>query len=334
MPERGKPSGPGSFKLLKWRSRVKTFIRVTEIWVPSANGVTLEFGGGLYGPLDDLRELSEKSKFGYNEGLPGTAWAKRHPIVLKDFSNSYFQRADAARAVGLTCGIAMPIFAGDVVKAVVVFLCGSDEKHVGAIEVWNAEAKSSGQIGLYDGYYGEAELFEWKSRHTKFGLGNGLPGRVWQSGMPVIMRDLYRPGQFLRWEEAQQVGLNSGLGLPCPYDPERAWVMTFLSALGTPIARRFEIWVPDAEGHELTFSSGTCEKTPTLAEDYEFASFAPGEGLAGGVWKSGVPAVTEDLSGEPERQRASLAAAGWRAAVAMPVLTSKGATAAVVSWYF
>jgi len=92
--------------------------------------------------------------------------------------------------------------------------------------------------------------------------------------------------------------------------------------------------VPEADGRELLFSSGTCEKTPSLATDYEFASFAPGEGLVGRAWLSGVPAVTEDLSQEPARQKASLEAAGWIAAVAVPVLAQNGAAVAVVAWYF
>ena len=33
--------------------------------------------------------------FGYDEGLPGKAWAARHPILLKDLQQPYFRRAEA-----------------------------------------------------------------------------------------------------------------------------------------------------------------------------------------------------------------------------------------------
>jgi len=41
------------------------------------------------------------------DARPGRAWDTGHPIVLKDLEGSYFRRATAARAAGLTCGIAM-----------------------------------------------------------------------------------------------------------------------------------------------------------------------------------------------------------------------------------
>ena len=40
-------------------------------------------------------------RFGFDEGLPGKAWAAGHPIILKEFENSYFKRTEAAKAVGL-----------------------------------------------------------------------------------------------------------------------------------------------------------------------------------------------------------------------------------------
>ena len=42
----------------------------------------------------------------------------------------------AAAAEGLTCGIALPIFAGDFLTAVLVIFCGDDQAHAGAIELW------------------------------------------------------------------------------------------------------------------------------------------------------------------------------------------------------
>ena len=115
---------------------MKTFIKVTEIWIPDKERTQLEFGSGLYGGLIDFKAASEQQHFAYNEGLPGKAWAAGHPIVLTKFEHSYFKRTAAAKQAGLTCGIAIPVFSGDFLLAVVVLLCGDDEDHAGAIEVW------------------------------------------------------------------------------------------------------------------------------------------------------------------------------------------------------
>ena len=89
----------------------------------------LQFLDGLYGPLSEFRAVSEQMRFGFDEGLPGKAWASGHPVILKKFENSYFRRTEAAKAVGLTCGVAVPVFAGEQLTAVVVFFCGDDEAH-------------------------------------------------------------------------------------------------------------------------------------------------------------------------------------------------------------
>lgn len=311
----------------------KPFIRVTEIWLPDASGERLAFGGGLYGGLDDFRALSEGTSFARDEGLPGKAWAARHPIVLKGFEGSYFRRTAAATAAGLTCGVALPIFAGEAIRAVVVFFCGDDAEHVGAIEVWRRDPRLEAQIGLVDGYYGTAELFEITSKMTRFGKGHGLPGLVWQSGMPEIVPELYSASRFLRREEALKVGLTSGLGIPVDSDPGTTWVMAFLSALGTPIARRFEVWLPD-DGGRLLFGSGLCDAGADLVAEYGPGGIGPGDGLVGEVLARGLPAVADAPTGEPEPIAASLAAAGLASGVGIPVLDGAGRLKAAVAWRF
>jgi hypothetical protein len=307
------------------------FIRATEIWVPTADRKHLVLGTGLYGPLGVFASVSEKTRFAYDEGLPGKAWATGHPIVLKDLAHSYFKRGEAARAAGLTCAVALPIFAGQFLIAVLVLFCGDDREHVGAVELWHA-ADGSYEMGLVDGYYGTADALEWNSRHIKFMRGIGLPGQVWASGMPVIMEDLGRSRQFLRWEDAERVGINHGIGIPCGRDAAGTWVLTLLSALGTPIARRFEAWLPNAGGASLGFHGGYCEAVTDLAAVYRGAVIAPGCGVLGHVWRSGSPGLSPDLAGEPPLIAASAAAAGLTTMVAMPVI-SQAAIKAVVAWY-
>ena len=309
----------------------RSFIRVTEIWAPSADGTQLELSTGLYGPLSEFRDVSKKTRFAYDEGLPGKAWASGHPIVLKNLTNSYFLRGEAAEAAGLTCAVALPIFSGDALIAVMVLFCGDDREHIGAVEVWNAPAGSI-EMGLVDGYYGTADVFEWYSRHTKFMCGIGLPGQVWESGMPEIMADLGRSRRFLRWESAERAGLNRGVGIPCGRDSASPWVLTFLSALDTPIADRFETWVPDAGHDKLVFGGGFCEYGINLADAYGNVAVAKGAGTLGRVLESGTPAIASDFSSEPPVVRAAVNPTALETVVAVPVITG-GDLKAIVAWY-
>src|SRR5260221_5813524 len=112
---------------------MKTFIRVVELWVPDRTRTRLEFGGSLCtNEFSEFRALSENTLFAYNEGLPGKAWASGHPIVLTEFSNSYFKRTDEAKELGLTCSVALPGFAAEFLMAVLVLFVRDDERHVAA----------------------------------------------------------------------------------------------------------------------------------------------------------------------------------------------------------
>lgn len=307
------------------------FIRATEIWVPTKDRQRLELASGLYGPLKEFEEVSQTTTFGYGEGLPGKAWAAGHPIVLKDLTNSYFKRGEAAQRAGLTCALALPIFGPQSLIAVMLLFCGDDQQHIGAIEVWHTPPDSI-EMGLVDGYYGTADVFEWYSRHTHFMCGTGLPGAVWETGMPVILEDLGRSRRFLRWESAERAGLNRGVGIPCGRDSRDPWVLTFLSALGTPIARRFETWVPAPDDSGLIFRAGVCEHGIDLAAVYGPAPLSHEGGTLGHVWRRGSPAIATDLSLEPPPLMASLQGTELSTMVAMPVMTD-GKLKAIVNWY-
>jgi hypothetical protein len=312
---------------------METFIRITEIWVPTEDRTELRYLDGLYGPHDEFRALSQQMRFRYNEGLPGKAWAARHPIIFRELEDSHFKRIEATRAVGLTCGVALPVFAGDVLKAVAVFLCGDSNVGAGAMELWHNDPSKFFELRLVDGYYGPAVMFEFNSRHTGFPRGYGLPGRAWKSNMPLIVKDLNDSKVFLRWKEALEIGVNRGLGIPYPHPSGQMWVIAFLSARDTPIARRFEIWVPTQEQDSLTFHSGDCDQNTELANGYASAKIEKGDGAVGRAWVSGVPTVCTSLADEKSAAATSAAAVGLNAMVAIPFMNNKELTA-IVAWYF
>jgi hypothetical protein len=303
-----------------------TFIRVVEVWVPDAEGSLLELGGAWYGEATRFGALSRRMCFGRGEGLPGQAWDAGRPLVLKAFEGSAFRRTQAAHADGLTCGIALPVFGGTTLKAVVLIFCGDspdlDAGQAGAIELWRNQAESGKDLVLDDGYYGAtSDVFEFISRRTAFRKGTGLPGLAWESGLPVFMNDLGKGGRFLRADSARKVGINRGFAIPCAVPGPDTYVMAFLSALATPLVRRFETWLPDDAGTHLLRSEGFCEIDGPLDTGRAEDRIDAGRGPLGRAMASGVPAVGDSMVD------------GMTSVVALPVLRA-GRAAAVVAWHF
>lgn len=267
---------------------MKTFIKVTEIWLPNKDRTQLELGSGLYGALTEFKAISQRQQFAYNEGLPGKAWATKQPLILKKFEDSYFKRTTAAQQAGLTCGIALPIFSGDFLLAVVVFLCGDDAHQAGAIEVWSHK-NDSNSLSVSDGYYGTLQHFEKLSQQLQVCKGQGLAGLAWESGLPVLIDDIGKTSQFLRAEQARQAGITNGLGIPVA---DGRYVMTFLSAKATPLAKRIQLWIPDNSGERLLCQQGYSRQNNELAQLFETLSISKGEGALGRVWLSGLPIIT------------------------------------------
>lgn len=301
---------------------IRTFIEISEIWVPE--GDRLVQAGGNYGGYGEFAAASGRESFAKGEGLPGKAWQEARPVVLKQFDGSYFKRTEAARAAGLTSAVAIPVFAADTLKAVLVLLCSDDDVRTGAIEVW---AETDGLLMLEDGYYGAARHFEWVSQHTHFPRGQGLPGGVWAANTPMLMRDLGSGYKFIRADSAGRAGLTTGLGLPVPVPGGRTYVLTLLSARGTPIARRFELWDARASrvgvNKEAVLADGICAREGPLWDEDNPKRIAAWQGHIGKVLGTGLPVVEQGGAG---------IGPGYDTVVALPIY--HGDTIAhVVAWY-
>lgn len=308
---------------------MKTFIKVTEIWIPDKDRTQLEFSAGLYGALTDFKAASEQQSFAYDEGLPGKAWAAGHPLVLTRFERSYFKRTVAAQKAGLTCGIAIPIFSGDFLLAVVVFLCGDDAEQAGAIEVWCNNPDNLNALQIMDGYYGSLEHFQNASKQLKMHRGQGIPGIAWETGMPVLVEDIGKINEYIRSADAQQAGITTVLGIPVVNNPDNVYVMTFLSAKATPIAKRIQIWIPDRHGRKLVCQQSYSKHSNNLAEIFETLTVNKGEGALGRVWLTGMPVITgnlEDSRYNPELDNLS-------SMLAMPVI-EQARLKAIVTFLF
>ncbi len=99
-----------------------------EAWVPSSDGSVLEASSAWFctgAQLEPFRQASADCRFAAGVGLPGRAWFARTPVWITGLaSHPGFGRSEAARAVGLRTGLAIPIAADDPeapVLAVVAF---------------------------------------------------------------------------------------------------------------------------------------------------------------------------------------------------------------------
>jgi len=305
---------------------MNTFIKAVEIWEPDREMTRLSHAGGLYGAFDEFETASREMTFACGEGLPGMTWAQGHPIVLTNLKDSIFLRTEMARKIGLSAAIAMPVFAGEYLRAVVLFMCGDSEKHAGAIELWRGMPDRIYEMGLVEGYYGVMDEFAWISRTVKIMKGRGLPGQVWKSGMPVIMDNLGNSAGFLRARKAAQAGITTALALPAWMHEHEGYVMAFLSAKGTPIARRFEVWVPDETHAHLVFEDGHCDMGTDLKAQHRERILTKEDSLSGQVWRTGIPALTRHY----EAHAGDVIFDGL---LALPII-QQGFLKAVVKFYF
>lgn len=270
-----------------------SFIRIAEIWLPNADHTLLEFGSGLFGSAPVFAAATASMRFGIGEGLPGLAWQEGRPILLKDFDSPHFLRAAAAQEAGLGCAIALPLFVGSALKAVVVLFGGSEDARSGAIELWHNSPRVTTDMTLVDGHYGTASnSFEVLSKDTFLPRGTGLPGLAWQRGAAVFMENLGTSPRFLRGATAAESGITRGLALPCPTRTDEAYVLTLLSVLGTPIAQQMESWAPDATREQLQRGFGFSDTQGSLpAPSHTIALDSAADHPLARAFLTGVPSI-------------------------------------------
>jgi len=304
----------------------QTFIRVAEVWTP--DGDLLRLTDGEYGKLSVFADISRNASFAKGEGLPGRAWTEERPIILNDLNDQSFVRSEAATEAGLTSAVAIPVFAAEELRAVLVLFCGADAEHAGAIEIWEDR---DGRLVLDDGYYGHAQGFADVSRTISFGHGLGLPGCVWAANAPILMSDIGRTGAFVRGQSASEARLKTGLGVPIPVPHGRKFVLTLLSAPHTPIARRFELWDarPQRVGpnQRAELIDGICEREgqlwPQQNPPVDPKIVSAWEGPVGRILGSGQPQVLAGPTGLPEK---------YTQMIALPVY-HETEVAYVAAWY-
>lgn len=183
-----------------------------EVWDVNREMGHLEHSGGYYGELEAFGKLSRLLQFQAGTGLPGIAFESGVPQVIeREGHSNAFIRASIARDYGIETGIAIPIFRGEQVAHVLVLLSTSTTPIARAFEVWTPEAEN---LTLLSSHYATGlEAFAEVSAELRLAAGEGLPGRCFASGLPVVFDQLKAP-ELVRSAAANQAGLSSGVAIP------------------------------------------------------------------------------------------------------------------------
>lgn len=183
-----------------------------EIWNTDPLQNLLEHAGGYYGRFDQFGNISRLLQFQRGSGLPGITWQRGLPQII-DLTRveSTFARSPVARECGLDSGIAIPVHRDGNVAHVVVLLSAAASPVARAFEVW---MPCGGELVLEASRYAPGlEAFAERSQDTVFRVGEGLPGRAFESRLPVVFEQLRGP-QFARYTAAANAGLEMGLAWP------------------------------------------------------------------------------------------------------------------------
>jgi hypothetical protein len=317
---------------------MKSFIRIAEVWAPTADGTRLQLSSGVFPDVAAFEAITRQMSFARGEGLPGRAWEAGHPLMLNELVGSYFKRAAAAHAIDLTCAVACPVFQHNTLRCVVVFLMGGGPSSVGSVELWCNDSRLSSDMTLVDGYFGTSPRAAELKALTQDGWlprGAGAPGLAWQKQETVCIPDIAHSKHFLRKDAALALGIGRALAIPCLAGASSTWVLALLSAASAPIARRVEIWRESEAGPgTLERMAGFCEHLGTLAAESRAGLKAVASDAIHTAWRTAVAQATDPLPAQCKGgDQGDLAAAGISTLLALPVMDGD-AVNEVVALYF
>lgn len=313
---------------------MKTFIRLAEVWVPSADGNLLELAEGLFDNAPAFGAMSKGMCFGRAEGLPGRAWDEGRPLLLRQLEGSYFRRAAAGRAEGLTSALALPLYRAGALTCVVVLMFGTLQSHSGAVELWHNDSTKGPDLYLQDGYFGTAApVLEALTRAATLPKGSGVPGLAWKSHCAVFIADIEGSRHFVRGPQAAGAGIVRALAWPCEVPSHETWVLNLLSSASTPLARRVEVWRSNPAGTHLQRLTGHCEVSGPLAAGSAVHWPVASLGALGDAWTTGRARAASGGAVHAGLDAQQAAAAGLHSLLAIPVAPGES-PGEVVCFYF
>jgi hypothetical protein len=199
-----------------------------------------------------------------------------------------------------------------------------------AVETWLPTPDGS-LLEFGGGLYGRATAFGAISRSLCFGRGEGLPGRAWFDGQPIVLKEL-DGSYFRRAEVAREAGYTCAIGLPLFQGDALSGVVVFFcgpnrSEGGGEVGSdgAVEVWRHNARvSSDMTLVDGyfggrVSDGFAAISRD----TYLPrGAGLPGIAWQKGAAVLIDDLRQAGKFVRADSAVeAGLNRGLAIPCST-------------
>lgn len=197
-----------------------------------------------------------------------------------------------------------------------------------AVEVWGPSDDGT-LLELAGGLFGDATRFGTLSRTMCFGRGEGLPGRVWDEGQPLLLKN-FKGSYFRRVVAAEAAGLTCGIAVPWFRGGRLTAVLVLFCGDVQAHAGAIELWRNDPRiTGDMTLADGYYGTSAEALETLSRETYLPrGAGLPGLAWQRGTAVFIDDLGASTRFLRADVtAASGIHRGLAFPC-----ATPGVASW--
>ncbi len=183
-----------------------------------------------------------------------------------------------------------------------------------AAEIWLPDGdvlKSGG------GNYGALDAFAKTSAQTVFAHGEGLPGKAWAEGRPVVLKE-FDGSYFLRAQAATEAGLTCAVAIPVFSETTLKAVAVVFCGDADEQLGAIELWAE--AGDRLRLDAGYYGAAQAFEEVSQTVAFAPGQGLPGGVWSAEMPVLMRAIGSHHGFVRGQSASeAGLKTGLGIPV---------------
>lgn len=176
-------------------------------------------------------------------------------------------------------------------------------------EIWTPDADGH-LLELGGGLYAHAPEFGAVSRAMCFGRGEGLPGQVWEEGVPIILKDL-QSGSFQRAAAAQAAGLTCAVAFPVFFQQHLKAVVALFCGDVNGQSGAIEVWRNDplVDGNMHWHDGIYGRNDPAFEAASRQTVLACGTGLVGLAWQQQASVFIDGLSESTRFVRAREAAA-------------------------
>lgn len=186
-------------------------------------------------------------------------------------------------------------------------------------EVWTPSYDGS-LLELASGLFDGALAFEAITRSMCFAHGEGLPGRAWEAGHPLLLRQL-DGSYFKRAAAAKAFDLTCAVAFPVFLRDQLTCVVVLLFGEAKAHVGAVELWHNDPGlSPDLTLADGYFGTGSAVLENLSRDSWLPrGSGAPGLAWQKELSVFIDDVSSSRHFLRGHEAsAAGIERALAIP----------------